>query len=962
MPRLGSVYSVPKDLVLGVRLNNRVPEADQKRQRDEVVEILRRLRRQPGLILADEVGMGKTYVALAVAFTVAVRSPRGPVIVMVPPNLISKWEQDLRAFCDLYLDEWHSERLGAETKAGTRDADVLRYGVARHSIELMKLLDDPPRSRCQLILLAQGAMARGQSDKWIRLALIAEAFRQPPSRARNRLKVVRRSIHRYLAQLVWALGNQNASEYGEQLWNRLLSTHPSAWKSIYNESVRNSDRRMSDDPVPKSVIRAIDNLDLRPLAAELARMPVRSVGGAERAAERVKAVREALRGVEAVLWREILTKARWRSPLLVMDEAHHLKNPRTRASRQLQSVEVTGDLKTGDGALANSFDRMLFLTATPFQLGHSELVQVLRRFSGVRWSPDELGDRAAFQQELAELDRNLDESQRAAINLQKRWKGLSAVECGEDMEEWWRDALACERESLPYRQRAVLDAFRAAKRARDGAEDSLRPWVLRHNKGQYWTGSTISRRRRFEGGSIDESTNGTGLLIPPAQLLPFFLAARSSVRASQDLLGEALSSSYEAFRETRSGKGAQRDQLDEEGQIDVVVRMTHSRWYLEQFDASLQEASGAIHPKIRATVKKAADLWEHGEKVLVFAFYRHTCKALRIHISTELERRISGTGLRRLRDAGVEMAPSELDRLVARIQNRYFDDADGPGRRAVDSALEEVLDTKSTLTTGAPLDSSEREQLLDVMRRFLRVGTTIIRCFPLAELDSLKPEEAVRQTLDTRDQSNISWREKLNGFLHFLGESCSTDERLFYVEAAMRTQTRAIRVDGDEGDAQRAGPRTALANIQVATGETERDQRARLMRAFNTPFFPDILVCSEVMGEGVDLQRFCRHVIHHDLAWNPSTIEQRTGRIDRLGCKAENRQSIHVYMPFLAGSADERQFRVMSDRERWFRVVMGEDEVGKLIAPDSEAQLPLPEALTTELSFDLGLPKRSDTP
>ena len=61
---------------------------------------------------------------------------------------------------------------------------------------------------------------------------------------------------------------------------------------------------------------------------------------------------------------------------------------------------------------------------------------------------------------------------------------------------------------------------------------------------------------------------------------------------------------------------------------------------------------------------------------------------------------------------------------------------------------------------------------------------------------------------------------------------------------------------------------------------------------------------SEVMGEGVDLQRFCRHVIHHDLAWNPATIEQRTGRIDRLGCKAEGRQPIVVYVPYLSGTAD----------------------------------------------------------
>ena len=126
------------------------------------------------------------------------------------------------------------------------------------------------------------------------------------------------------------------------------------------------------------------------------------------------------------------------------------------------------------------------------------------------------------------------------------------------------------------------------------------------------------------------------------------------------------------------------------------------------------------------------------------------------------------------------------------------------------------------------------------------------------------------------------------------------------------------------------------------------------MRAFNTPFFPDILVCSQVMGEGVDLQRFCRHVIHHDLDWNPSVIEQRTGRVDRIGCKAEGRHPILVYLPYLAGTADERQYRLMSDRERWFRV-MGQDEVARLITPDSEDTIPLPKAFSEKLNFRLEL-------
>lgn len=43
-----------------------------------------------------------------------------------------------------------------------------------------------------------------------------------------------------------------------------------------------------------------------------------------------------------------------------------------------------------------------------------------------------------------------------------------------------------------------------------------------------------------------------------------------------------------------------------------------------------------------------------------------------------------------------------------------------------------------------------------------------------------------------------------------------------------------------------------------------------------------ILLCSEVASEGVDLQ-FCRVLINYDLPWNPMKVEQRIGRIDRIG-------------------------------------------------------------------------------
>ena len=51
------------------------------------------------------------------------------------------------------------------------------------------------------------------------------------------------------------------------------------------------------------------------------------------------------------------------------------------------------------------------------------------------------------------------------------------------------------------------------------------------------------------------------------------------------------------------------------------------------------------------------------------------------------------------------------------------------------------------------------------------------------------------------------------------------------------------------------------------------------------------------------------------LTWNSSDIEQRTGHIDRLACKAEGRYAIVSHLPYLGRAACERHFRVMRDRE-----------------------------------------------
>lgn len=83
-----------------------------------------------------------------------------------------------------------------------------------------------------------------------------------------------------------------------------------------------------------------------------------------------------------------------------------------------------------------------------------------------------------------------------------------------------------------------------------------------------------------------------------------------------------------------------------------------------------------------------------------------------------------------------------------------------------------------------------------------------------------------------------------------------------------------------------------------------------------------VLVSTEVAAEGVDLQ-FCRMLVNYDLPWNPTKVEQRIGRIDRLG-QESNR--IFVWNLFYEDSIDDRIVSRLIERLRVFEEALGEAE------------------------------------
>ena len=83
-----------------------------------------------------------------------------------------------------------------------------------------------------------------------------------------------------------------------------------------------------------------------------------------------------------------------------------------------------------------------------------------------------------------------------------------------------------------------------------------------------------------------------------------------------------------------------------------------------------------------------------------------------------------------------------------------------------------------------------------------------------------------------------------------------------------------------------------------------------------------VLIATEVASEGVDLQ-FCHLLVNYDLPWNPMRVEQRIGRIDRLGQKAK---VIHIWNLFYAETIDERIYGRLLGRLRIFEQTLGEPE------------------------------------
>ena len=552
-----------------------------------------------------------------------------------------------------------------------------------------------------------------------------------------------------------------------------------------------------------------------------------------------------------------LWRTRWDA--VIVDEAHHY----ARGNRPMRLFAPDGNLRNYDQQ-SLEFDRIIALTATPFELTPNELVNL---FALIRARRDLLD---TIEEGLAKFVRALDRF----FDLRKRTPS----------------------DPLRQQQVALLQRLRDEDALGTGAADRglqslLRQFLIRNTKRQNERRYFLMERgdSRFEPREFRKLDDDLQQRVRRSPLIPFegehtlfYLELRELIAADLDRRREGdksrtfipmeLSQGLSSYRQIAGSTLLQNDGNEHATRLRSLV----TRW----------NRDGKLHPKVSAlrdvirdiasaeTRKVAANRDTWFSKVLVFnKLIRGTAPQLVDVLSEMLQEEFERFLASLLPDVGMtrdELAlkvRSAVDHSLAEAERALKSDPAFAPWRHVPADFEHEVFARHR---GQPLLNVFREPL----RRRAVQPLALIDLIRVGQCDDAGIAAWIDRELTSRVVQDV--RAVID---RYLDDSPDHDEPR---EVRLERAERDLLVELEESK--------SIHVVGRFDGENARDREAH-RRNFNRRHNPFVLLVSQVGEEGIDLQEQCRYIIHYDLEWNPARMEQREGRVDRTGWL--RRTSVH---------------------------------------------------------------------
>lgn len=225
---------------------------------------------------------------------------------------------------------------------------------------------------------------------------------------------------------------------------------------------------------------------------------------------------------------------------------------------------------------------------------------------------------------------------------------------------------------------------------------------------------------------------------------------------------------------------------------------------------------------------------------------------------------------------------------------------------------QDTLDVLRELMTLAPeeVEDAALTRLARTVRASLGMLPALVE--DLEALSRLKWAAPVRQEMrelaERARKLVLAPHPKLDALIHIIRQAVDKGEKLLvFVESVSALLALQERIEG------RAGCRCAVFHEDLAA--KERDLQVALFR--NPEGYP-VLLSTESGGEGRNFQ-FCHRLVHFDLPWEPSRIEQRIGRLDRIGQTFEVESTVFL----IEDTVEEQAVTLLDERVGVFRQTVG---------------------------------------
>jgi len=412
-------------------------------------------------------------------------------------------------------------------------------------------------------------------------------------------------------------------------------------------------------------------------------------------------------------------------------------------------------------------------------------------------------------------------------------------------------------------------AERLATKAK-AAVDALSSFVIRHGIDD------LPNEKSAFGGRADWNLD-----VPPAKPKELELMMRMdrSLRVAKDAGSESSKATndprfhvgwchFDAVRESLKSKTPQ---FAEPAKAVVEYQLKSIK--------GLREEVG-IHSKMGAVAAEVKSIIEQGEKVLLFCHHHATAQELTVHLHTILPE---------------ATAPQS------------------PGPSAWRQAWDEVLEAAG--------EDRHEKTLRDTFIEWLCAD--LIRAQTWTWLCAASASEA-----------NLPDALKKASGRHHPGTETIADaaQRLYHALLQSRSSRAVLRaaedrpelLPGANGAARVLGVCTPSENEEEESLFLHNQQPDTVISIFNSPFGPDVLVVTDKLSEGIDLHRYCRHLIHYELDPSPIRTVQRNGRLRRVNSwAAATSQPIRYAYPAFRGTRDEKLVAIMQKRIGSFSLLLG---------------------------------------